>query len=248
MIEESGYSFYAETKNAPTDWGRSIKGACELSSERLRPSLSNPDYLVYCARYVFFSKWINALPSHELVVLDVGGRIQPYRPLLGDKVKQYVAIDPQFNGLLDTVAVGEKLPFADNSFDLVLCTQVLGYVSDPAIVSSELHRVLMPGGVLLMSAPAFFPRHHDERWRFMPEGLKQLLMPFSVVNIEPEGCSVAGFFRTANVCLNLYVKSRVMRKITSRIVIPAFNVIGKTFDKYSGNNRLTANYSVRAVK
>lgn len=248
MIKESGYSFYADTKSVPADRERSIRNARELSSERLKPSLSNPDYLVYCARYALFSKWINALPDYDLMVLDVGGRIQPYRPLLGDKVKRYIAIDPQFNGLLDTVAVGEKLPFADSSFDLVLCTQVLGYVSDPAVVSSELHRVLVPGGVLLMSAPAFFPRHHDERWRFLPEGLVQLMEPFSAVHVEPEGCSIAGFFRTANVCFNLYFKSNVMRKIASKVIIPAFNVAGRTLDKFSESNRLTVNYSVRAVK
>jgi SAM-dependent methyltransferase len=45
----------------------------------------------------------------------------------------------------------ESLPFEDGAFDLVLCTQVLEHVVDPAAVLRELARVLEPGGTLLLS-------------------------------------------------------------------------------------------------
>jgi demethylmenaquinone methyltransferase/2-methoxy-6-polyprenyl-1,4-benzoquinol methylase len=43
---------------------------------------------------------------------------------------------------------GERLPFADGSFDAVTFTYLLRYVDDPARTLSELTRVLRPGGTL----------------------------------------------------------------------------------------------------
>jgi SAM-dependent methyltransferase len=51
------------------------------------------------------------------------------------------------------VRVGDvrKLPFPDGAFDLVLCHQLLHHLSAPAEALAELHRVLAPGGVLLLA-------------------------------------------------------------------------------------------------
>lgn len=47
----------------------------------------------------------------------------------------------------------ERLPFADASFDGVLCSSVIEYVHDYAQALRELGRVLRPGGVLLVTVP-----------------------------------------------------------------------------------------------
>ena len=43
---------------------------------------------------------------------------------------------------------GERLPFADETFDAVTFTYLLRYVDDPAATIAELARVLRPGGVM----------------------------------------------------------------------------------------------------
>lgn len=46
-----------------------------------------------------------------------------------------------------------KLPFDDGTFELVVCTQVLEHLLWPHSLLSELQRVLVPGGKLLVSVP-----------------------------------------------------------------------------------------------
>lgn len=58
---------------------------------------------------------------------------------------------------LETVQEGrvEELPFAAGSFDLVLATDVLEHVRDDLVALRELHRVVVPGGHLLATVPAY---------------------------------------------------------------------------------------------
>jgi SAM-dependent methyltransferase len=44
-------------------------------------------------------------------------------------------------------------PFADATFDVVLCFQVIEHIADDHRLLKEIHRVLKPGGILLMTTP-----------------------------------------------------------------------------------------------
>jgi SAM-dependent methyltransferase len=50
---------------------------------------------------------------------------------------------------------GQRLPFADAQFDGVLCMDVVEHVPDERSVLNEVFRVLRPGGLLLISVPAY---------------------------------------------------------------------------------------------
>ncbi len=50
----------------------------------------------------------------------------------------------------------EALPFADQSFDLVLCIEVLRYLASPQRCIAEIARVLRPGGTCLATAAPLF--------------------------------------------------------------------------------------------
>jgi SAM-dependent methyltransferase len=54
-------------------------------------------------------------------------------------------------------AFGEALPFADNSFDLVLCDNVVDHAESPARIVSEMARVLVPGGLLYFTVNVHHP-------------------------------------------------------------------------------------------
>ena len=54
-------------------------------------------------------------------------------------------------------ASGLQLPFADNSFDKVICAEVLEHIPDYQGVLAEIRRVLKPGGIFAASVPRWFP-------------------------------------------------------------------------------------------
>jgi SAM-dependent methyltransferase len=125
-------------------------------------------------------------------VLDVGAGDAPYRELF--EHVEYVTTDweqsPHEDAqAADVIAPGDDLPLDDESFDAVLCTQVLEHVPRPAAMLAELHRVLRPGGRLFLSAPLVWELHelpHDY-FRYTAPGLESLASGagFEDVHAEP---------------------------------------------------------------
>ena len=116
-------------------------------------------------------------------ILDLGCGNQPYRRYLTG-VGQYVGLDyPPTRECLESSVKPEvhgdarTLPFADHSFDGVLCFQVLEHVDRPETVLKEMGRVLKPGGVGLISVPFFYNLHMEpnDYFRFSPYGIRELL-------------------------------------------------------------------------
>lgn len=111
-------------------------------------------------------------------VLDLGCGSKPYQSLFGEGVSSYTGVDIAPGQAVDmVVAPGQALPFADASFDTVLCTQVLEHVSGLDAALAEIRRVMRPGGVLVASVPFLYHLHgepHDYR-RFTEFGLREAL-------------------------------------------------------------------------
>ena len=55
------------------------------------------------------------------------------------------------------VADAKKLPFKDNTFDFIICSEVLEHIIDYQSALSEINRILKPEGKLAVSVPKFFP-------------------------------------------------------------------------------------------
>jgi SAM-dependent methyltransferase len=63
--------------------------------------------------------------------------------------------------------VGERLPFPDSSFDLVVMNQVVEHVSDQRGVLQEAARVVKVGGAIYVACPnylRFYEPHYKLRW------------------------------------------------------------------------------------
>jgi len=96
-----------------------------------------------------------------------------------DAITSYAGIDPH-EGLLDAArdaaeakgwpadlraGVGENIPFPDSFFDTVVCTFTLCSVQDPALVLSEIRRILRPQGRALFLEHGRAPDVGVARWQ-----------------------------------------------------------------------------------
>ena len=229
----------------------SLEELQKLAQDRLRPSITNPNYLVLRRRAQLISNWMGQIPGKELRVLDIGGRYQPYRPLLQERVRQYIATDVVATLLVNVVGKGEALPFRANTFDLVIATGVFEYFPRPHLAAEQVHDVLKPGGVLLMSVGAVSPRFvEDEHWRFMRSGLRSILAPFSQVEIVPEVFSLGGFCRLINSGLNIFARYEIVRRLLQLTVFPLVNIAGLGLEELSlsTNDQMAGNYCAWARK
>src|SRR5688572_26434261 len=126
-----------------------------LSPARERPRLWHHDYLHLRPLLVSLRQALAAIPERARV-LDLGCGGSPYRALAPAGVR-WVGLDLAAGVRPHVVGRGEALPFRSGAFDVVLSTQILGLVDDPAAVGREVARVLRPGGTALISAPAAWP-------------------------------------------------------------------------------------------
>lgn len=223
----------------------------KIAERRLHPPLTDASYLLLRARRIIFENWVKQLPGGRLRVLDVGGRYQPYRPLLEGRVGQYVAVDLVRTELVGVVADAEALPFARESFDVVIATQVLEYLRDPVGAAQLIHGLLRPGGVFLASVAAFAPRFTgEERWRFLPAGLRTMFAPYAKVDIVPELDSLCSMVRTVNLAMFTFVRYNFARRVHSVTSCPLLNLLGLGLGKMhlTANDQFAANFSVRAIK
>lgn len=123
-------------------------------------------------------------------LLDVGCGAKPYAPLFAAKVDSHVGLDlatsPHDQSTVDIYADAASLPFADNSFDTVLCTEVLEHLPEPCRAIDELHRVLKPNGRIILTCCQTFQLHEQPRdfYRFTRFGLAHLLSRFCDLEIE----------------------------------------------------------------
>jgi SAM-dependent methyltransferase len=125
--------------------------------------------------------------------LDVGCGTMPFRRYVETRVERYDSLDiePRVPGVTFVSDICAMPMVRTNGYDGALCSEVLEHVGDPQRALLEVHRILRPGGKLLLSVP-FLARLHEEPrdyFRYTRHGLAHLLAGggFQVVEIVPIG-------------------------------------------------------------
>jgi SAM-dependent methyltransferase len=95
-------------------------------------------------------------------VLDAGcGREMTFAREIGPLARRIVGVDidthlRRYEGAFACRGNLGRLPFRDESFDAIVSLSVMEHLDDPAQVLAELHRVLRPGGGLVLLTPNRF--------------------------------------------------------------------------------------------
>jgi len=154
-------------------------------------------------------KWLQReLPNITGDILNVaaGGWQVPKQLLTNPGVKKYVTFDKKFYGdgknQVDVHGDVHNMPAEwTNKWDCVICNQAIECFKNPFKAVSELHRVLKPGGILLIDAPFNYrwfgegsfpgkkakPHRVYDYWRITRDGWEELTKDFTKVTIERSG-------------------------------------------------------------
>ncbi|MBB1518701.1 methyltransferase domain-containing protein [Aquipseudomonas guryensis] len=120
-------------------------------------------------------------PVFEFGALQVHGdsELEDLRPLFPGQT--YVGCDMRPGAGVDMVLNLHHLDLPDASVGTAICMDTMEHVEYPRQAIDELHRVLQPNGVLIMSSVMNFPIHGypNDYWRFTPEGFRSLLKNFN---------------------------------------------------------------------
>ena len=123
--------------------------------------------------------------------LEAFGRANPAAVRVGLEVEfeRALAALSRADGIV--LGIGERLPFATDSFDLILSNEVLEHVVDDRACAAEMARVARPGGRVVVFAPnRWYPvEQHGIYWRgeyyfgnkplvnYLPDPLRDRLAP-----------------------------------------------------------------------
>lgn len=88
----------------------------------------------------------------------------------------------------DTIGDIHSLPFPDQSYETLLCTEVLEHCHTPVVAVKEMARVLKPGGKLILTTRFVYPLHDvpNDYFRFTKYGLRRLFNEWEIVELIPE--------------------------------------------------------------
>jgi len=169
-------------------------------------------------------------------ILDFGCGSKPYQHLFSNAT-EYIGVDYEIEGRtenldkIDFFYDGKKIPFEDNSFDGILCTEVLEHVFNIDELLTELHRVLKPNGKAIITTPFMWEEHEMpyDFARYTSAAVKFLYEKhgFIIKEQSKSGNTIHVLFQFGlNYFKNIFPKNKIARQILLLPFIFIFNFLG----------------------
>ncbi len=164
------------------------------------------------------------------IALDLGCGERPYKDLLNNKFASVVNADYEKRCKdLDCYADAKNTPFATDTFDAVLLSEVIEHVENPGSVVNEIYRILKPGGYLILTWPLIYGLHEipTDFIRYTEFGMDQLLRKNSLIiyKIKRIGDILAVIHTLIGQILSAIIESFKRARLMGRIVRPVCQLI-----------------------
>jgi SAM-dependent methyltransferase len=180
-------------------------------------------------------------------LLDFGCGNKPYKELFD--VQDYVGLDIEVSGhghqkeQIDVYYDGKTIPFEDNHFDSVFSSEVFEHIFNLEQVLSEVHRVMKPGGHLLVTVPFVFDEHEIpyDFARYTSFGIDYLLTKagFEVFAMLKTTNYVETVFQMWNAYVYQFVlpSNTFLRMLMTPLFIAPVTIVGLLISKVLPENR-----------
>jgi SAM-dependent methyltransferase len=116
-------------------------------------------------------------------------------------------------------------PLKSECADVIICTEVLEHLENPAACADEIFRLLLPGGKAFISVPFMYPIHADpfDFQRFTADGLRRLFRDFASIEITPMG----GYWGTLGMLLQIGVPGITGQGLHKKILRRSLSQLAK---------------------
>lgn len=193
-------------------------------------------------------------------VYDLGAGTRPYEEDILQRAVEYVAVD--WNNTLHgshadiSADLNKPLPISNCVADTVVSFQVLEHLCEPQVMLGEAHRILKPGGGILITVPFQWWIHEApyDYYRYTRHGLDYLLTKAGFVNVEI--IETTGFWTMWFLKFNYQTAKLVRGPLLLRYLIKTFflpfwfinQVVAPLLDRGWAAPQETAGYAVSAIK
>jgi len=182
----------------------------------------------------FFMNEVKCEEFKDKRVIEVGSKYVngSVRPLIERfcKPKEYIGVDIERGKYVDLIVPAEKLvnEFGENSFDVVISTEMLEHVKDWRSVINNMKLILRPSGFMYVTTRSYgFPYHAYpyDFWRYEISDMQKIFSDFDIIKLERDPLEPGVFLKARkptefklNDLSNIELYSTALGKVTRDIV------------------------------
>lgn len=154
-----------------------------------------------CARFVFTSLTRDEVAGKRVLEAgssSVNGSVRPFIEVYGPG--EYIGVDIAAGEGVDIICDVNDIArrFGENSFDLIISTELLEHVRDWRRAIHNLKAACRPGGLIVITTrSAYFPYHGHpyDFWRYEIDDLRNIFSDFKIEKAEKEDPGMGVFIR-----------------------------------------------------
>jgi SAM-dependent methyltransferase len=180
-------------------------------------------------------------------LLDFGCATKPYKKYITN-VTEYIGVDYKIEGWehrqneVDVFYDGNTIPFDNDRFDSMICTEVFEHVFNLETLLSECNRVLKPGAIALITTPFMWEEHEVpyDFARYTPYALKHLYEKhgFEIVSHIKSGNNIKVISQfSINYFKNIFPKNKKIKQVMLIPFIVLYNTLGLVFGNIMPNDK-----------
>ncbi len=159
--------------------------------------MCNINCILFGARYLTKEE-IEGKRVIEVGSYDVNGGLRSYVESL--KPSEYIGVDIKEGPGVDVVCRAEDLTkrFGDESFDVVISTELLEHIKDWRKVISNLKNISKKGGIILITTRSIGAPYHAypyDFWRYEPEDMMKIFADCEIIALEKDTYSPGVFIK-----------------------------------------------------
>lgn len=169
-------------------------------------------------------------------LLDFGCGSKPYENLFS--VSQYIGLDMEktghnhINSKVDVFYDGKQIPFDNETFDSIFCSEVFEHVFNLDEVLIEISRVLKKNGQILITVPFAWNEHEIpyDFGRYTSFGIRDILEKngYEIITLKKNGNFARVLFQLWALYIYTFIdtRSNKINRLLRGILITPINIVG----------------------